>query len=338
MKKEETEKTIEEPVKIPQKKNKDGGNVVAAFLLIFIGLLFLANNLGFVPWTVWSDLWRFWPVILILLGVQFLLGRSTLAQVLMAIITVSLLVLVSLIILASAGVLKGTGLENWGVLSSQRTNESVNQNLRVVASEFQNIRERKINIENSVGKFTLQDDGQNDFFALTTAASGNDSKPVLKTNQSGDVLTIDVKVPGDDGMPKIMRGGEKFEYSGNIGQPQIPTDVGVNIGAGEFNVILDAITLRTFSINVGAGSANIDLKDNAVPNESDLDIGVGSITYSVPKDVGLEVSYDVGLGNLRIENQDLRGNGTYKTKNYDQAVRKHRISAHVGTGSIKIER
>ena len=44
-----------------------------AILLVGLGLLFLANNLGLMSINVWS---LFWPVFLILLGIWFLLGNA----------------------------------------------------------------------------------------------------------------------------------------------------------------------------------------------------------------------------------------------------------------------
>lgn len=57
-------------------KKEDGGDVVGAALLIFLGLMFLANNFGLLPWSVWGTLWRFWPVFLILAGLQMFMGDS----------------------------------------------------------------------------------------------------------------------------------------------------------------------------------------------------------------------------------------------------------------------
>lgn len=335
MKKGEKETTTEEPVVAPQKKKRGGGDVVAAFLLIFVGLLFLANNLGLVPWTVWIDLWKFWPIILILLGVQFLLGKSTIAQIVMAIITVSLLILISFFILASAGVLQGTGLEKWSPVQTMRTNEVVKQDIRVTVNDFQNVQQRKISIDNGVGKFVLKDEDTNDYFTLHASSTDTQTQPKVAPSQDGETLTIAVRAPGNEG-PNFMPMQRKYAYNGVIAQPNIPTDIELNIGAGETIVELDTVKTQSFSINVGAGSATIALKDAAIPTQADLDIGVGSITFSVPNTVGLEVVYDVGLGNLKIADQNLRGNGTYKSQNFDQAERKLRISAHVRTGSITI--
>jgi hypothetical protein len=46
-------------------------------LLISAGVLLLLSNLGYVPWSSWNVLWRLWPLLLIGLGIDALIGRRT---------------------------------------------------------------------------------------------------------------------------------------------------------------------------------------------------------------------------------------------------------------------
>jgi hypothetical protein len=53
-----------------------GRHLVGPLLLLSAGVLLLLNNLQVVPWSIWRDVWPFWPVLLILLGVEALVtGR-----------------------------------------------------------------------------------------------------------------------------------------------------------------------------------------------------------------------------------------------------------------------
>ena len=72
-----------------------GFSVLGPAILIGLGIIFLLNSLDLVPWSTWATLWRFWPIILILLGVQVILGRmgagwgvSLLAAVLLVVVVV----------------------------------------------------------------------------------------------------------------------------------------------------------------------------------------------------------------------------------------------------------
>src|SRR4030067_2327852 len=49
---------------------------IGPVILIFLGTIFLLNNFGILPWDIWTSIWKFWPVVLILIGVEFFLGQA----------------------------------------------------------------------------------------------------------------------------------------------------------------------------------------------------------------------------------------------------------------------
>ena len=55
-------------------------------ILIFAGFIFLLNNFGILPWNVWNNLVLFWPLLLILWGLQVIFGRSNAARIVVALI------------------------------------------------------------------------------------------------------------------------------------------------------------------------------------------------------------------------------------------------------------
>src|SRR5215210_2097893 len=51
--------------------------VLGPVLLILAGSVFLLNNLGILPWNVWGDVWRLWPLIPIAIGLDIIVGRRS---------------------------------------------------------------------------------------------------------------------------------------------------------------------------------------------------------------------------------------------------------------------
>lgn len=60
--------------------NNHPSGFLGGFLILFFGIVFLLNNLGVVPWNVWNGIGHFWPVILIVVGIEILLGQSTISR------------------------------------------------------------------------------------------------------------------------------------------------------------------------------------------------------------------------------------------------------------------
>jgi hypothetical protein len=51
---------------------KPRSGILGPLVLVIIGLLLLINNMGMLPLGFWGTVWRFWPVILILIGLDIL--------------------------------------------------------------------------------------------------------------------------------------------------------------------------------------------------------------------------------------------------------------------------
>lgn len=75
-------------------------NPIGAFILIAFGILLLLNNFGVVSIDIWRQIWQFWPLILILAGVQLILGRSLRSRIIIDILAIILIALVVLYSLA----------------------------------------------------------------------------------------------------------------------------------------------------------------------------------------------------------------------------------------------
>jgi len=53
------------------------GSVLFPILLIGLGVTLLTQSRGLVPWEIWAQLWRLWPVVLILIGLDIIIGRRS---------------------------------------------------------------------------------------------------------------------------------------------------------------------------------------------------------------------------------------------------------------------
>ena len=68
-------------------------SIVWPVILITIGVIFLLQNFGLLSWSIWGSLWRWWPIILILVGLELFLGGA--GRGLVGLLVVALLALVA---------------------------------------------------------------------------------------------------------------------------------------------------------------------------------------------------------------------------------------------------
>jgi len=57
------------------------GAPIWGIVLLFLGIVFLLQALDVLPWGLWGTLWRFWPVLIIIIGLNILLSRYNLWMV-----------------------------------------------------------------------------------------------------------------------------------------------------------------------------------------------------------------------------------------------------------------
>jgi hypothetical protein len=62
---------------MPQDKHEKTRNApIMGIILLFLGSLFLLETMGILPWSLWHTLSRYWPVILIILGLRLIMHRN----------------------------------------------------------------------------------------------------------------------------------------------------------------------------------------------------------------------------------------------------------------------
>jgi len=71
-------------------KHDHEGSVVWGILLILAGSIFLTNTLQILPWEIWVHVLEYWPLLLILAGVQIILGNNIISRLLITALTIIL--------------------------------------------------------------------------------------------------------------------------------------------------------------------------------------------------------------------------------------------------------
>ena len=71
--------------------DRHSGSGLSGAFFIFLGGMLLLNGFGLVPWSFWHAVAQFWPALLILLGVQMLLGRNVISRLVMFLLTIIML-------------------------------------------------------------------------------------------------------------------------------------------------------------------------------------------------------------------------------------------------------
>lgn len=288
-------------------------HILGPLLLILLGVALLLDNLGI--WTPnWGDLWRLWPLLLVLIGLQIIYGRSAWGGV------VSLLVVVAIIV---------------GVLALSPPAGQARVMEEVIAYPARGITSTVVRADLGIGALdvsVLEDSDQ--AFEL-----------LARYDRSRVNLTQDVEVV--DGVARVRLGttnrrnglaplGREFQSEWRLRlNPEIETELDVSTGVSTANLALGRLSLTRLSVNAGVGEVRIALPDVG-RYEVSVDGGVGALRIDVPEALEARVRIDEGLGALDVASRFSRQGAYYETAGYATADARADIDIDGGVGSITI--
>jgi hypothetical protein len=319
------------------------GSGVGAAILISLGVIFLLNNFGLLPWSVWADLWRLWPLVLVLIGLQIIFGSWRLTNLVITVVGIAAVAYILILSLAASNLEfdrrvreQAPWLPRQHMQWLTRTEEQQEQ-ITIKEDQYQNVTDRKISADIGVGKLTIADSESKDYFDVRASYFTNFGKPRLSHRVSNGVLSIDFDTEGGFGFFTGWPGTTAYDIT--LGKPELTTDFSVDVGTGSSEIRLDRLEVAAFRIKVGTGTASVELTKASIPSSNViLDVGTGTIKLRLPKDAALKVKHDVGTGRLKIDDSTIEGDGTYTSENYESAATRLELDIEVGTGTITIER
>lgn len=118
---------------------------------------------------------------------------------------------------------------------------------------------------------------------------------------------------------------------------KIPLELKLNLGAGEADLNLNGLQLKDIEIHMGVGSLTLDLSGDRTQNlKGSVHGGVGSGTIYLPKNIGVRVRVDGGIGSVSASGFAKSG-GTYTNEAYGKSPVAIDLEINAGIGSIDLK-
>lgn len=154
-------------------------------------------------------------------------------------------------------------------------------------------------------------------------------KPEVSYDLDGKVGKVEIAQPD-----KFKIGKIKNEWDLKINEG-VPVDLVVNAGASETDLDLKGIELSNLEVNAGVGEITVDLGGDWKESfDARISSGVGKMTVILPKDTGVKIHSDKGLGSASFENLISKGNGVYVNEAYEDAKVQIDLDADIGVGEV----
>ena len=299
--------------------------VAGPLILIAIGVLLLLNQMGRLQWDIWMTLWRFWPVIFILIGVDILVSasHSTLAYV------VGLLLAIVIIGGSVAYIVWQGGVAP--AVEPAAGSETVTEALQDASSGRITLRPGVVRLQ--VG--ALKDspnfaEGQIEYSQYSLQAE-------KQYSVTGGRATLSLRALGKPGQfwsPGRNNLPERWDLRFTS---RVPLEISIDSGVGLVSLDLTELKVTRLDVNAGVGTTTITFPSAAGTTKASIDGGVGSITVRIPSNVGVRMHVSRGLGSVNVARRMVRSGNDYTSDNYDSAENRLELDISAGVGSISVE-
>lgn len=285
-------------------------------ILIFLGAVFLLNNFSILPWDVWQSLWKFWPAILILIGVEILLGRS--ASIRTFVILAALIFLVPVVLSYNPLTNNPLNTDELKVEETLGTATKVKLDLDFPTS---NIKLDSLNPDSNFlaeGKITYSEASK---------------KPEIIKEESTGVTTLKLTQSLEGKLPFISN----LRTNVNLSLTSVvPVEIILRTGAS--NVEFDFTDLRVEYLEINSGATNITIKFSETFSQKVLiKSGASSVILEFPEKLEAKVILNSQVKSVDANDRFKSEENTYKTEGYDKASVRADVEVTAGAGSVVIK-
>lgn len=338
----------------PAVKPRRARSVFGAVVLVAAGFVFLFINQGLLPAPEWATGLRFWPLILVFLGLDVLVTqlRHPLGTLLSLAVSLAAVAVFGYLLFGGA---QDARLQAFG---TQRAAAALREETFAVGAE--GVAQAKIILElsNYRAEVSPLPEGASDLIAGTARLYGE-----LRVEPRSDEETVTVRV-SETGQP--LRWLDPTTWNtGDAGweiglNRDVPIDLTLDVGNGSAAASLAALRLSRLQLDGGNGALNVRLPDgnydiaidgangatalslpSAGRQEVTVDGGNGSIRLGLPEGMEARVEFETGSGRVRVDERFrlISGDddeGVYETAGYAAAGDRVLIVAETGNGTLSI--
>lgn len=300
------------------------GKVSLGLVVLFTGVILLLENMDVLNFN-WSSVIYFWPLLIILIGINILLPKRIEGQILSIMATI-----VVLIFFLFQG-LKPSSL--FGDVEMKEINSSGQTS--TFSHEYTNeIKIAHLTISGGAVKYEIAQ-VSNKLIDIEAHSLVNSFS--LSTRVSEDKATLDFTQKGKG---TLKQKGLKSENRATIRlNPNPIWDINLEIGAGAADFDLKAFKIRNLTIEGGVSSVKLVLGMPA-ENKSIIDFegGVSSLDIKIPKEASCLIRSESALSSLKFPGFIKQEDGTYINENYTSTSKRFEITLENGLSSIKVSR
>jgi hypothetical protein len=291
-----------------------GEGITASVLIAGVGGLLLAGNLGYASISAWDMLSKGWPLILIGIGVDIILGRHSIARAIIGIFMALVLI---------GGMFWLADLSFPGSVNAQDFSQP-----------YKNETSLQLYIERAAGRLELGSTKSSSDPLLDgefNLLKSEKLEPSVEMKNGGAVITLDT---GGNDFPAIARPSQNAAWKIKV-NPAPELTLRSKLAMGETRLDLRGLTVKDVFCETTTGRSEIYIADT---KEATYHISgaTGEIVIRVPKEAAVTISVDNAIGTVSFPDDYTRVNGEYNSPSFSEKDPAIKISVDLPIGALRV--
>ncbi|MDO9535948.1 MAG: DUF5668 domain-containing protein [Bacillota bacterium] len=289
---------------------------IMGLILILVGTWLFLNNLGYISLGFIRQIFNFWPILLIIIGMSFF-WRGRIPRWLAF----------ALIIVLTGGVIALAFV-------TPQQNQIMNGEtyLKVDRSDYAELSSGELDVKFGGGKLYLGP-SPNSWFEGDFRGPGG---AVSSVNEQNKKLTLHLRQP--DNFTWGIRRGAMNNWNMKLSH-ELLWDISLEAGAVEGDLQLHGIPLQDVEVKLGAGDLTMKFGENGEQVSVLIKAGASNLKVQVPDNTGIRIEIKGALASTNLKDIDgLIINDTYVSPDYDTAPSRIDFKVEMGVGNFNLER
>jgi len=297
-----------------QRPRRAVGVPIWGILLLFLGVVFLLQTLDVLPWGLWGSLWRFWPVLIIIIGLGILLRRYNVW-------------LVSLLILAILGACLGIATWQHGPsLPGGMVTSSYSEPL-------DDIKRAQVDIDFSAGSINI---------GSLSPTSPNFVEADSEVRDSHKTIKVNFNQQDSEGQLYLRAANQRFWGEGGIRWEvsftrNIPLAINIRSAASNMNLDFSKLQVTELRLDVDAGNCRVTVPASADITHAYIKADVANVEVTIPDKVAAKIQIDTALSASDIDESRFPQQGDYyMSQDFDSAENRIELEIDSDIGRVQV--
>jgi hypothetical protein len=305
-------------------------------VLLGIGALFLLQNLGVLNFY-WGSVWRLWPLIIVIIGINLVLPKNIVGNLLSVLIILGAFFF--LVFIGSSPDKSITRMLGNGDTTDvkgmvyERTDRN-GKPWQVFAQDFRDSVET-VNLKISGGAIAYKIGPPTDQHLFYAETEREITKNIMVYHASKGVATIMFSI---DSLSQRISNLDRVKNFTNINLHPLPVwNLKLNLGAGSADFDLSGNKIQKMDVNCGAASFTALLGAPLEKSLISIDSGAGSVKVQIPSTAPCILHVKTGLSSRDFPGFKKVDNHTFQTPGFSADVPHYVINLKGGLSSFTVE-